>query len=62
MARHELSPCAKDMISGTLHHAIEDDTEMLKLTVLGLTPHLEAGQLGQCNVAAKMTSVDESPH
>lgn len=62
MARHELNPCAKEVISGTLYQAIEDGREMQKLTVLGLTPHLEVGQVGHRNVAAGMTSVGESPH
>lgn len=62
MMRHELSPCAKDVTSSMLHQAIEDGTEKLKLTVLGLTSHLEAGELGQHSVAAKMICVGERPH
>jgi len=60
--RHKLSPCAKDVISGTLDHAVEDGAEMLKLMVSGLTLHLDAGQLGQHNVATKVTSIGESPY
>lgn len=45
MVRHKLSPCAKDMILGTRQHAVEDGTEMLKLTLPEITPHLEAGHL-----------------
>lgn len=58
MVRHELSPCD---ISGTLHHAVEKGTEVLKLTLLGLSPCLVAVPLGQHSVAAKMKSVCESP-
>ena len=60
--QHELTSCAKDVISGTLHCAVEVGAEIPKFMVPGLVPHLEAGQLGQHNYAVKMTSTDESPH
>lgn len=59
MVRHELRLCD---ISGTLHHAVEKGTEMLKFTLLGLSPFLGAGLLGQRSVVAKVKIVGESPH